>query len=137
MPPRRAGLDAILARETAELDARTGAADDSATDASPASSDTVARSTRPAISARDSEYTTSSGRRRTRRRTRLPEPMDSRSWYMTRAAADSLSGHVDDLFFETRAPKWMILSVLVAVVMRHTDEVRGELAARLAARQQT
>jgi hypothetical protein len=63
--------------------------------------------------------------------------MDSRSWYMTRAAADCLSGHVDDLFFETRAPKWMILSVLVAVVMRHTDEVRGELAARLAARQQT
>jgi hypothetical protein len=50
-----------------------------------------------------------------------------RSWYMSAAAADDLSGAVDDLHFELRTPKHAVLSAIVRTGLAHLDEVRDRV----------
>jgi hypothetical protein len=55
--------------------------------------------------------------------------MDTRSWYMLRSTADQLGEVVDDLHFQTRLPKHVIMAALVNVVSRHQAEVAAEAEA--------
>ncbi|MBP5918808.1 hypothetical protein F3K34_44330 [Streptomyces sp. LBUM 1486] len=56
--------------------------------------------------------------------------MDRRSWYMARASADALAAAVEDLHYETRNPKHVVLSELVAVALEHREEVAERLRKR-------
>ncbi len=52
--------------------------------------------------------------------------MTMRSWYMPKASAERLAALVDDVHFETRLPKHVIMGALVNVIDRHRDEVEAE-----------
>lgn len=53
-----------------------------------------------------------------------PDAATRRSWYMSAAAADELAGAVDDLHYELRAPKHVVLAAIIRTGLAHLDEVR-------------
>lgn len=50
-----------------------------------------------------------------------------RSWYLSAAAADELTGAVDDLHYELRAPKHAILTAIIRTGLAHLDEARDRV----------
>lgn len=47
-----------------------------------------------------------------------------RSWYLSAAAADELTDAVDDLHYELRAAKHVVLAAIVRTGLAHLDEAR-------------
>ena len=56
-----------------------------------------------------------------------PDAATRRSWYVSAAAADELSGAVDDLHYELRAPKHIVLAAIIRTGLAHLDEARGRV----------
>lgn len=52
--------------------------------------------------------------------------MTMRSWYMPKASADRLAALINDVHFETRLPKHLIMGAIVNVLDRHWVEVEAE-----------
>jgi len=52
------------------------------------------------------------------------DPATRRSWYVSAAAADELAGAVDDLHYELRAPKHVVLAAIIRTGLAHLDEAR-------------
>ena len=52
------------------------------------------------------------------------DPATRRSWYMSAAAAEELTGAVDDLHYELRAPKHVVLAAIIRTGLAHLDEAR-------------
>jgi len=51
-----------------------------------------------------------------------------RSWYLSAAAADELTRAVDDLHYELRAPKHVVLAAIIRTGLAHLDEARDRIA---------
>jgi hypothetical protein len=55
------------------------------------------------------------------------ESATRRSWYVSAAAADELAGAVEDLHYELRAPKHVVLAAIIRTGLAHLDEVRDRV----------
>jgi hypothetical protein len=51
-----------------------------------------------------------------------------RSWYLSAAVADELTGAVDDLHYELHAPKHIVLAAIIRTGPAHLDEARDRIA---------
>lgn len=56
-----------------------------------------------------------------------PDAATRRSWYMSAAAADELAATADELHYELRAPKHVVLTAIIRTGLAHLDEARDRV----------
>ena len=56
-----------------------------------------------------------------------PDSATRRTWYVSAAAADELAATVDELHYELRAPKHVVLAAVIRVGLAHLDEARDRV----------